>query len=439
MEILEEIEEVWKRGYYAKALGLCKELWPYPEVMREISTQLGPNLSCYPFLTFYILETRYGSLWIVKCKNNFIHGFDFEKNEKFGYELKAGLDPGLFKSVPLRLFYEIESALKENKMLDQFLEEIKGWKEIEKKNADEFVESFCKQLGFKIKREVKSGIEDLYLYLVDTSSLGIKASKETPLLLIRTTGLDEKKVESMYRGIEKILFDLNLKEYLVFGITIGDSRRLKELSRKSVFDLIVLDEEKIKNILAKKDFEKELVNNILTQRNLSTISPYETEAPVRGRMFYGREDEKKILTRRMGECFAIIGSRRIGKTSLMFAIMDHLRLEGSYTPFLIDCSLHTNEVEFIGDVTEKLEAKELFKNSRQTFPNFLKRICIAKYNGKVIFLLDESDHLLSYDRSRNWSLIRILRAAFQEGYCRFIVSGFKELLREKEDLTSEVY
>ncbi|MEZ4613924.1 MAG: hypothetical protein R2867_00215 [Caldilineaceae bacterium] len=57
-------------------------------------------------------------------------------------------------------------------------------------------------------------------------------------------------------------------------------------------------------------------NRLSQQVSLSVLSPYETSKPVTGSRFFGREAEvRRIISSDAN--FAIMGIRRIGKTSLL--------------------------------------------------------------------------------------------------------------------------
>jgi len=69
------------------------------------------------------------------------------------------------------------------------------------------------------------------------------------------------------------------------------------------------------------------------------------------------------------------------------------------------------------------------------FPRFMQRMK-KMHKGKIIFFLDEVDHLLKLDREKGYELIKILRACFQEESCRFIFAGFREAQRELSERES---
>lgn len=449
MRFLTEVKTECDNGNWVKAVRLCKELWSRPNGMVEISRYIGLQKATFTHL--YLIPGDEGlmlGIWEGVCA----HIFNFERSYENIISLednknKSGelIERKIIKPISPISFYKIEFAMKENGILDQFLEELylkERWEELKDEKLNELVNSVCNSLTFEIKREIKKQ-NNIKLYTVDTSPLESRILEEVPFIVVNTFGLDDDSITEVYNNIDEILYNLNLKEYLAFILVIGNSFKLKELAKKSIFfDLIILDEDETNRLIAGKvvrDNLKKLVGIISSQRSISVISPYQTEAPVRGSMFYGRENELRTTIRDTANCFAIISARRMGKTSLLYAILDYLKKNSTYKPFFIDCSTHTNMEDFMRDVVERLQAREVWRINIQTFPNFLKRICIGRYDKKAVFLLDEVDNLIAYDREHNWEILKLWRFLFQGGYCRFIISGFRELLKEKADFGSELF
>jgi hypothetical protein len=61
-----------------------------------------------------------------------------------------------------------------------------------------------------------------------------------------------------------------------------------------------------------------------------------------------------------------------------------------------------------------------------------------RYGGQIVLLLDEFDGLLRAEFS-NREVLDQLRAASNEGHCRFIFAGFRDLLKETANLDSPFF
>jgi hypothetical protein len=61
-----------------------------------------------------------------------------------------------------------------------------------------------------------------------------------------------------------------------------------------------------------------------------------------------------------------------------------------------------------------------------------------RYGGPIIFFLDEFDKVLTWHYEDD-SLLNALRASSNQGYSRYIVGGFREVMRAFSDLESPLY
>jgi hypothetical protein len=61
-----------------------------------------------------------------------------------------------------------------------------------------------------------------------------------------------------------------------------------------------------------------------------------------------------------------------------------------------------------------------------------------RYGGQLIFLLDEIDQLIAWQH-KDASLLNALRASSNMGHCRYIIGGFREVMRASSSLDSPLY
>jgi hypothetical protein len=175
---------------------------------------------------------------------------------------------------------------------------------------------------------------------------------------------------------------------------------------------------------------------------ISYLSPYETRAPVTGSRFFGREHEIGRVLANPDTNHAILGIRRIGKTSLLREIERLLiEREADARVVYLECSDLLSTDDYIREVVRKLNPRELPRLEMQKyvffFPNFLERMS-KQLKAKVIFLLDEVDNLVIMQRG-DWELFRMLRASSNKGACQYIIAGFREAMQEQYMLDSPFY
>jgi hypothetical protein len=186
----------------------------------------------------------------------------------------------------------------------------------------------------------------------------------------------------------------------------------------------------------------ELLDLISAQVPISYLSPYETRAPVTGSRFFGREHEIARILANPDTNQAILGIRRIGKTSLLREIERILKeREENARVVYLECSDLLSSEDYIREVVRKLNPRELPRLHMQKyvffFPNFLERMS-KLFKSKIIFLLDEIDNLVIMQRG-DWDLFRMLRASSNKGACQYIIAGFREAMREQYMLDSPFY
>ena len=142
----------------------------------------------------------------------------------------------------------------------------------------------------------------------------------------------------------------------------------------------------------------------------------------------------KILTQTATN-FAILGIRRIGKTSVLREVRRRLLDQGEDPARFVwlDGSTLQSSEHFVQEIVRQLNIRELRRLEKSSvylffLPDFLKRMS-KKYGGPVIVFLDEADQVWQWLQGEH-GLLRDLRAATNAGFCRFLATGFGNLAHE---------
>ena len=205
-------------------------------------------------------------------------------------------------------------------------------------------------------------------------------------------------------------------------------------------DFVVLDREQLASIIAHNS-SRRLIEIILEQvDDLSVLSPYVVRGPVPGKMFFGRESEIKTISQsiRRGD-YAVVGGRRIGKSSVLLRLNRLLGDDPHYHAIYLDCEAHFTDDDFFAAVCEHVNGP--VEDDPRSFRQMVTRLREASSPKKVVFLLDEIDELLAFDAERRpaGQLFKTLRAASQEGVCRFVFSGSRTLSSHLRDPRSPFF
>ncbi len=280
------------------------------------------------------------------------------------------------------------------------------------------------------------------LFFIDLSSWKLRLSNRTPVIWLQTKDLDGVASQHIIESLSDVVRERNLSRQVVLVLLDGNSFPLFKYKSNLAYNLVLVGGEEQKRITRSRRPSGELLDLISAQVPISHLSPYETRAPVTGSRFFGREYEIARVLASPDTNHAILGIRRIGKTSLLRELERILkeREDPSHVVYL-ECSDLLSTDDYIREVVRKLNPRELPRLHMQKyvffFPNFLERMRQV-FKSKIIFLLDEVDNLVIMQRG-DWELFRMLRASSNKGACQYIMAGFREAMREQYMLDSPFY
>jgi len=297
-------------------------------------------------------------------------------------------------------------------------------------------------VGYRIEQEIPY-LKGTIGFMVEAPLLWIRHSR-FPILFV---GYDRECPDVLATVIQQLQI-AKATEYFALLIVVPPSQAggraaadaLRQAVADSVFrhDFVVLDRELVASIIAHNS-SRRLIEIILDQGiELSTLSPYVVRGPVPGSMFFGRESEIKTISQTIqrGD-HAVLGGRRIGKSSILLRLNRLFSDDPHYQPIYLDCEARYDYEDFFGGLGEHLGA-DLDSDPRA----FQRAAATVREPSKLtVFLLDEIDELLSFDARQTppGKLFKAFRAASQEGACRFVFSGSRALYRHLRDPQSPFF
>jgi len=300
--------------------------------------------------------------------------------------------------------------------------------------ATQLTEQLCTLLGFE-PLEGRT-FRSLFGYMVQAPTLRLGIPSRFPVIYAFKPQLQRADI----RDIRDLMTVLNATSFFALLVLVDQAPASKEQVRETTAamkgradDLIVLDYQDLRNLFLATDVRRSLVDAILKQADLALVSPYVTSGPVADNMFFGRDYEIKAILRTIRERnYAIIGGRKIGKTSMLTKIHRLLEETGGFHAYYMDC-------EHIFDYSQFLSSLVLACQSAGT-PKTIEDIrhlviCVRRQHGggTIVFLFDEIDHLLAFDRQNQDRLFGLLRALATEGLCRMVFCGEKVMHRAFHD------
>lgn len=205
---------------------------------------------------------------------------------------------------------------------------------------------------------------------------------------------------------------------------LAEHRRMQSLRPVSI---IVLSPAQLKKASKSSTPRAVFVDELLRQADLSKVSPFVLSNATPSRMFFGREQEAAATLATIAtNSVAILGSRRIGKTSLLRRLRDDLK-DASFSPFFIDCQT----VRTWQDFANLAERDWQVSVPGEFSPNHLADLVHQlrqKSKGPVVMLLDEIDQLLLWDMQHDENSVpeaffRACRSISQSGGAQFVFTG----------------
>jgi len=185
------------------------------------------------------------------------------------------------------------------------------------------------------------------------------------------------------------------------------------------------------------DPREDFANLILQQADLTKVSPYVLKGVTPERMFVGREGEQAtMLSTLSSNSVVLLGSRRIGKTSLMRHVRKRLG-EAGYYPLFGDCQTVRTWKDF-GDLARMEWDMSLPSDFKPQHLFELVRKVEADAEGKIVFLLDEIDQLVAWDKEHtsdevDEAFFKACRTISQEGRAQFVFSGERTIAQKLWD------
>jgi len=315
----------------------------------------------------------------------------------------------------------------------------------------------------EIKRVDKKVDEEICFYVMDMSSFRIRVSSQTLFVVVNpeayhkiseiicriketiNTGRFEEEKDTKRMMINRPKFN----EQVTFILSLdGDAKSLfKPLWEDVGYKIAVLGQVNLSKIIKNKSPHRAMVKLLVERVSLITLSPYKYLGPVSEGMFYGRKEEIKELLDQTKN-FAIVGSRGTGKSSIIKHIFRKLlsahtrKKEQEESPVaLYSCLDVATEEEVTDGIVKQINIDE-WKNCKKkewqgkmsfNLKDFLRRMR-DYHKNKIILCLDEVDALV-----KNQNFLNKLRSASDLGYCKLIMTGYKELFTQTIDKKSPLY
>ncbi|MCK4763325.1 MAG: hypothetical protein KAW12_14095 [Candidatus Aminicenantes bacterium] len=307
---------------------------------------------------------------------------------------------------------------------------------------EDFFKIFCGILDIKINEESSSGEN---CFIIDIKNLRIGTLEEALCFIQDRPELNENEIS--YIEQQAARFAQDAQDRLIFFFYFKRLEGIENLTKKPHLSLITINENDFKKIILSDRPQEAARNVIFSKLSLQRVSPYVVAGPSTT-VFYGRSKIINRINSNPNTSYAIVGARRIGKSSLQIKITENA-IHGLNYLFMnleYEFSITKSYRPFLTSLKSKIEKK--FKK-KVDFNKFLVGPDISKIPAvvtdllqrgqKITFVFDEIDDLIVFDSKNNFKLLRIFRSLSQENICQFIFSGFQELFKQQRDIENPLY
>lgn len=308
--------------------------------------------------------------------------------------------------------------------------------------ATRLIEQLCHLLGFEPLARQEYG--PWVGYMAEAASIRLSLPARFPIVF----WVGEEVKPRDLSDLRTLMLNLNALSFFALLVVVADeesqqeaTRQLMGLVRGGADDLIVLNLHDLYSLFLAAEPVARLVEIILQQIDLTVVSPYVTSGPVPENMFFGRDYELKVILRTIRDAsYALVGGRKIGKTSVLNKLQRLIQRTEGLAAFYVDC----HGVTDVGSFFEAFQvATGVPVNSAK--PEALRQALLrlrqqaGLRHETLIFLLDEADQLVRADQDQPTGLWRVFRSLDQEGLCRFVFTGERFLHKALHNPASPLY
>jgi serine/threonine protein kinase len=295
-------------------------------------------------------------------------------------------------------------------------------------------------LGFRVQSQGEKR-RQLVSFLIDAPTLGQLKISRFPAIFLQRELVTRRDVEDL----RDLTDDLGASNRFGLFIALQDPQKTRSLfdeTLRPMCEFVVLGQEDVARIVRMRDHRRVLMESINNQvMDLTVVSPFVTAGPVPENMFFGRESEIRTIVQTIhNNSRAIVGGRRIGKTSTLHKVERLLSRSGNgYQVLYMNCQDVSNYEEFFRSINVDWQPSVPIADfSPISFKEFIIKLKIGG-EGPIVVILDETDRILRYDIDNDEKLFKVFRGLSEERHCQFLFSGERILSMQMRDSRSPLF
>jgi hypothetical protein len=284
-------------------------------------------------------------------------------------------------------------------------------------------------LGVEMVQYEQKG--DVCLFLLDLAPLGYRGM-HTNVVMVTPVWNDSDHGNAYAKVLDDYQDTLRTAGFC-FHLVIGQYGTGCSLPTTTHLELVTLQPSHIRHLCLSNTPRITFLMYVRDEFNLNELCPFNTDTEARGMMFVGRETELTALTTRMNKSYAVSGSRRVGKTSLLRKAYDQLRFQGKNRQRVHFVTCQTISDPLIACQSIAREACRTSVDNVVSVSSLATIITNETRHGAspIRLFLDEIDKLVDYDREHGWQFFDMLSSLVAPGghdpCLRLVVAGYRAI------------
>lgn len=203
---------------------------------------------------------------------------------------------------------------------------------------------------------------------------------------------------------------------------------------------VVLREQDLRAVLGARGPRRAFWAAIRAHTGLEKLMPFHHVGalPSGSPMFVGRSEVISEILRHLTERnFLLLGSRQIGKTSVLFQILGEAKKREDVVAFFLDFMAVDSSAKALGRVRSLLAENRVKPENSSSASDMMRALCIwAKYKKKIpLFFINEIQGVVVNDPG----FVEELRSLWDSHGARFVMTAYPEVGRYLRDSNSALY
>jgi hypothetical protein len=333
----------------------------------------------------------------------------------------------------LRMVQEFRKVWREAS--DRLDEEMGSFSE----NVLSVAHNVCDSLGttFSSEVEYQATYGRLSIVVIDTSSVFDDRPSKVPVIFLHGERLLNDDLDDIRHVLSHEQEHIAFLVMFTRGDPVEDSRRLLGKFRQTyAYDVCVFDHRRMLAMIGAREPQRSLRKIVFSEIDLDSVSPFTTAGPTRDDMFFGREKELREISDHVDSVsYAIIGGRRVGKTSILFRLHRILLPKKGFYTLYHDCSTTSTHDAFLREPIRYWQPNPP-PHAPTTLGDLLRSLPVDRH---LVLLLDETGALISTDWDKGWPLFKTLRALADSGHTQVVLAGESTLLEALQDSSTPLF